>query len=221
MKKYKNELRELTLIFWKTFYNQLQSFKNSEYIYIWLSGWNSLIEFYKIIWYNFEKIEKQIRDKFIFFYLDERKVSFNSFDSNYFLTLNIFLQDLIDKKLIDKNQILIPKFDWSYWLKIKSLDFSFFWVWEDWHIASIFPNHTESWIEQLGFIDIKNSPKLPKERISISKTLIHHIKFPYLFFIWNNKNLIYNSFLNETNEINLPAVLLKKNNKLIVFKSNP
>jgi 6-phosphogluconolactonase/glucosamine-6-phosphate isomerase/deaminase len=55
----------------------------------------------------------------MFFYLDERIVSFDSEESNYNLTKRLFLNELIENKLIEEKQILTPLFSTSYLKDIK------------------------------------------------------------------------------------------------------
>ncbi len=78
---------------------------------------------------------------------------------------------------------------------------------EDCHIASLFPNHPSIKSKSRLFINVKNSPKPPKERISASPSLLSKTTTTLLLF-YNKKE----AFLNYTNESSVkecPAKILK------------
>ena len=90
------------------FLNSINSLKNNKKIVIWLSWGSSLTIFYSDFLNIFEQIEKSIREKIFFAFLDERIVDFDNDDSNYKQLKNQFLDDLINNWYINQVQILLP-----------------------------------------------------------------------------------------------------------------
>ena len=184
------------------FLKSLEEQKNNEKIVIWLSGWNSLKIFYGELKDNFWKIDKTLRNKIYFCFLDERVVDFESDDSNYKLCKNLFLDELVTKWLIKQEQILLPDFslkdyEIDYFNKVQKIDIWLFWVGEDWHTCSLFPNHKLLDDDTYSYLKIWDSPKPPKNRITISKSMLEDIKYAFVFFIWESKQEALNNFLDE------------------------
>ena len=63
-------------------------------------------------------------------------------------------------------------------------------------IASLFPESKAIKSTHSGYIEIKDSPKYPKERISASSSLIRKSKVSLLLFIGNEKKEAYENFIN-------------------------
>jgi len=212
------DLEILKQEFLVNFLNSLKSIRNNEKIVIWLSGWNSLKSFYGVIKDNFGFIEKEIRDKIYFCFLDERIVDFDHEDSNYKLVKSLFLDYLLKQEYITKDQILLPNFQNSdflddYTRKVWVINIWLFWVWEDWHIASLFPNHNLLDNNSNNFLEITNSPKPPPRRITISKKYIENMDFWFVFFMWNWKKDAFNNFLDNTNDYKKTPCKLILNSK--------
>lgn len=204
----------------KEFLNTIYKFKEDKSVYIGLSWGNSIRSFYLNLKENFHKIPKYLRNKIIFFYLDERVVPFDSEQSNYKFTKELFLNYLIEEKFIKENQILIPTFDKTYLQNINKIQIWLIGVWEDGHIASLFPNTFKKQFKEMdNFILIDNSPKLPSKRFTCSFNLIKKIINPFVFFVWENKLNIYKEFLKEKNANKYPVCILKQNKNLIIFKN--
>jgi len=153
-------------------------------------------------------------DKIHIFMVDERHVSIDDKDSNFRL-INESLSDVISKKnlhpfiyqkdnYLKKYETEIKKFNGLYDIIILSSG-------EDGHIASLFPNHSSILDESEYYINIEDSPKLPKKRMSVSKRFLQKSKIGFLFFIGKEKNLALKKFKNEKiNFINCPAKLISK-----------
>jgi len=69
---------------------------------------------------------------------------------------------------------------------------------EDGHIGSLFPNHPSVFDNSGCFINVKNSPKPPPNRITMSKNMILRTKIGYLFIIGDNKKEAYKKFLDDS-----------------------
>jgi len=192
----------LNKLFFNEFLISLNIFKNNEIIMIWLSGWSSVLSFYEYIFNNYLEIAEDIRYKIKYCFLDERIVSLNDNDSNYKALKEAFLDNLIQKNLLKEENIIkidinsknIAK---NYNNKVKSIDIWLFWVWPDGHTCSLFPNHELLNNEEWGYLEINNSPKPPKNRITVSKNFIKNIKYAFIFFIWEWKKEAYLGFLNK------------------------
>lgn len=203
--------------FYDKFYKCIDELKNQDNIFIWLSWWTSLNNFYDWLIRLFENLDKKINEKIVFFLLDERFVPLEDDESNYKSIYNIFFSKLFKKNILTSKQVI--KFDISsgdnidnYSNKIKKIDIALFWVWDDWHIASLFPNHKLLLNEEKKYLEIYDSPKNPPHRISISKNMISSIIYSFVFFMWEKKKSALINFYNpEINYISSPVNLIKKN----------
>ena len=65
----------------------------------------------------------------------------------------------------------------------------------DGHIASLFPHHLSIDSEDPGFILVKDSPKPPPTRISMSPSMVRSCSRVFLFFISEKKREAYQRFL--------------------------
>lgn len=222
-----NNIGFLKKEFFKEFNKSLEKLKNKECIVIWLSWWNSLKEFYKELKINFYKIDLSIKDKIYFCLLDERIVSFDNDLSNTKLVKELFINELIEKWDLKVDQFLIPNFSennfaQNYFDLVKNIDIALTWVWEDWHICSLFPNNDILNKENISYIEIKDSPKEPKERITISKNMIKNIYYNFIFFIWETKKRALEDFFNpQIDYRNCPAKLvLESKNTILISDIN-
>ncbi len=211
---YKNKENDFII----NFIESIKSLEKKEKIVIWLSWWTSLNSFYDWLVNVFEILTKELISKIVFCFLDERFVPINHDDSNYKSNFTLFFSRLLEKKLINSDQII--KFDIekndsisNYSQKIKKIDIALFWVWPDWHIASLFPQHTLLSNEENNYIEIFDSPKPPNHRITISKNMINNIDYSFVFFMWETKRNALNAFLNENISYKYFPVKLVKNSK--------
>nr|MDD3720552.1 6-phosphogluconolactonase [Candidatus Gracilibacteria bacterium] len=188
---------------------------SKEKIFIGLSGGSSLDKIYDNLINSFEKIEKEILEKLFFCFLDERIVPIDNDDSNYKSVYKKFFSKLLEKNLIQKNQIInfdIQKNETikSYSNRIPKIDIALFGVGEDGHIASLFPNHKLLLNEENNYLEILDSPKAPSHRISISKNMINNINYSFIFFIGEKKKVALEKFLDKKIDYHkLPAKLIK------------
>ncbi len=188
--------------FLQYFLESLEKLKNNKRIVIWLSWGNSLKIFYEEIKNNFWCIDKNLREKIYFCFLDERVVSFEDEDSNYKLCKNLFLDQLIHDGYLQQEHILLPHFtldnySQDYFQKVQKIDIWLFWVGEDGHTCSLFPHHILLENKQYTYLKIDDSPKLPLKRITISKTMLQDILYSFVFFMWDTKKQGWKNFLNE------------------------
>jgi len=80
---------------------------------------------------------------------------------------------------------------------------------EDGHIASLFPEHNSIENDSEKLIHVKNSPKPPLNRMSISKNLLLKAKIGVLLFSGKEKKCAFQNYLNpDLNYRNCPAKLI-------------
>lgn len=180
--------------------NSLEKMWEKDYINIWLSWWNSILSFYKHLEENSHLIDKSIWEKINFGFVDERIVTFDDNYSNYWFLKGIFLDKLVEKKLIKDSQIKkiyinSKNISKDYTKSFPFIDIWLFWVGEDWHIASIFPKHQILKDKSNSYLQINDSPKLPKNRITISPLYLQSINTCFVFFIWEKKLKAFENFL--------------------------
>lgn len=151
------------------------------------------------------------------FMVDERLVPIDDQDSNFRLIKHELSGVIPDKNLhpfqFDDNK---PDFGLDqYEMEIKNFggifDIVLLSSGEDGHIGSLFPNHPSILDESEYCILVQNSPKLPKNRISISKKFLLRSKIGILLFVGDMKQEAYSKFLDENLDINIcPAKLVKQ-----------
>lgn len=203
--------------------NSFKSLKNNDRIVIWLSWWNSLKIFYEDFVNIFEGIDWEIREKIYFCFLDERNVPFDNDDSNYKLVKEIFLDELVKSWFIEQWQILLPDFglndyELDYFNKVQKIDIWLFWVWPDCHICSLFPNHELLKNKTYSYLKISDSPKPPKDRITISVSMLQDIKYAFVFFMWESKKIAFDLFVdNSINSSDCPVKLVEQCENIIVI----
>lgn len=178
------------------FFEKLESCKSQDKIIVWLSGGTSLELFYDILESVLSFTESSLVNKLIFIYLDERNVSFDSGESNYKLTQDLFLWNLVKMWRLKSEQIKILTSDnyKNYLDNYNKIDIALFWVGEDWHIASLFPSLSNEWDYTNNYTKISNSPKLPCERFTITPKGLEKIDLSFLFFIWEKKRWVYKKY---------------------------
>ncbi|MFB6214767.1 MAG: 6-phosphogluconolactonase, partial [Candidatus Bipolaricaulia bacterium] len=67
----------------------------------------------------------------------------------------------------------------------------------DGHVGSLFPGSSRLKEEKAEFLLVDDSPKPPKERVTISPRLIRKSTYPFLFFIGEEKRNAYECFRAE------------------------
>ncbi|MBW2998164.1 6-phosphogluconolactonase [Candidatus Woesearchaeota archaeon] len=164
-----------------------------------------------------KKIYENLRNKKIdwsrvhIFLIDERKVSLDSEESNF----KILNDELLKNIKIPSENVHPYNYDeetanyTEELFQLGGLDITVLSAGEDGHIASLFPEHPSIFNEEEGFIDVDDSPKLPKERISASASLILESDLCILLFIGEDKRKALKTFLRgrESTE-EFPATLV-------------
>ncbi len=191
--------------------NKLNKIKSKKHILMGIPGGRSVKEI-------FEKLSKSKIDwkKVHIFWVDERFVDLASNESNYMIAKNALIDNLIKSKKIPKENI--HAFDYKKGIKAYEKEFKkignyfdiiILGVGEDGHVASLFPENSIN-DDSEGFIHIKNSPKLPKERISASRKLLEKSDTAILLFFGENKKQAFENFKNKKTKVEkCPAKLVE------------
>lgn len=213
--------------FFNKFLNRLMMFSENENIMIWLSWWTSLDEFYDIILNKYKIIPEDIRNKIKYCFLDERIIELENDDSNYKQVKEKFFSKLIENNLLNEwniikinNNLKTKEIADKYNATIDKINIALWGVWEDWHIWSLFPLDNAIKSETNWYLYINNSPKPPKERITISPFKIKEIWHSFIFFMWEKKKNALLNFLKEELSIEeCPCKIIKKYNKFNLYSN--
>ncbi|MBS3139976.1 6-phosphogluconolactonase [Candidatus Woesearchaeota archaeon] len=150
------------------------------------------------------------------FVVDERMVPLNDPDSNFKLIYDQLLKELIEtgvlpfenihpfdvKKGINAYQKELEKFGGQYGLVVLSSG-------EDGHVGALYPNHHSITDKSPFFIAMADSPKLPKERMSASLSLLKKTEIAFVLFYGKEKEKAYGHFNNgKLDSANCPAKLV-------------
>ncbi|OIP52174.1 6-phosphogluconolactonase [Candidatus Gracilibacteria bacterium CG2_30_37_12] len=184
------------------FLERLYSLANQKTITIGLSGGTSLLSFYEALRDYFPSIPPSIQQKIRFAFLDERLVPLDHPESNYHLISEILFAPLLEKHLIQTEQIFAVQTDKeglekNYTTRVPIIDIGLFGSGPDGHIASLFPHHPGLQDIGNGFILIHDSPKPPSDRVSVSIPYIQNIPMVFIFFIGEGKREAYEQFLDK------------------------
>jgi 6-phosphogluconolactonase len=204
------------------FQNNILKFLSQEKVMIGLSWWSSLNNFFQDLSEILGALSEQQRNKIHFCFLDERLVALTHDDSNYKWVFHKFFAHLIEENILKSSQILTinlmsNNISKEYFDRIWSIDIALFWVWEDGHIASLFPHHPLLENTHLWYAPIFDSPKPPSQRITILPEEIKKIHVNYVFFIGEKKKWVYEAFMSEKNDREtLPVNILKNTQKCFV-----
>ena len=158
------------------------------------------------------------------FMVDERLVPLDNELSNFRL-INESLNDVISEENLHPFIYDEEKHDYSlasYESELKKYggfyDIVVLSSGEDGHIASLFPNHSSLNDESNFFIIEKDSPKLPRKRMSISKNLLQKTKICLLLFKGITKTKALKKFLDKDSDIySCPAKLVYSVDDSYVF----
>ena len=165
------------------------------------------------------------------FMVDERLVPLFSEESNFKLAKDLFINNLIEKNLLPKENVHAfitkekPDFglsDYENELRRygKNYDILILSAGEDGHIASLFPDHDSIKDNSEGYLLVKNSPKLPRKRVTISRKMILKSKIVMLLFLGKGKKQAYKNFLDNRNDFcSCPAKFVKNVENLYVLTS--
>jgi 6-phosphogluconolactonase len=138
------------------------------------------------------------------FMADERIVDMQSQESNYFQADNLLFSKIKkanaykfdpSKGINDYNKKFLE-------ITKGKLDLAVLGVGEDCHIASLFPGSKAIKYKKDGYVYVGNSPKPPKQRITLSAQTISNADSILLLFASDSKLSAYKKFLssNETKE---------------------
>lgn len=199
--------------------------QSQDRIMIALSGGSSLNDLYKFIRVNASLLDINVWSKIYFCFADERLVPLTDSESNYFQISQTFLDELVRKKYITQNQILKVPIGHSlahveYSHRVGKVDIALLGVGEDGHTASLFPNHASILSDEHGYILVKNSPKLPKERITLSKNALLAIPYLFMFFIGEKKMEAFKNFQNtKVSVLDCPCKLIQEHDQALVYSN--
>lgn len=175
-----------------------------------LPGGRSVQPFYRAIPKNYRILRREKWRKVHFFWTDERLVPPDYPDSNYRLARELFLDDLTEGGLIepgnvhrfpgetDDPEIALEKY--SEELNLVSdgrIHLPVLGVGSDGHVGSLFPERSQLNADGGKFLLVQDSPKPPKERITISPEVIRGSRYPFLFFIGKEKLEAYRCFRDQ------------------------
>ncbi|NQV08863.1 6-phosphogluconolactonase [Candidatus Woesearchaeota archaeon] len=166
--------------------------------------------------FNLLKHEKRIPwEKIHVFMADERFVLITNEESNFRLANETFVQNLPKENAhpftdIAEYETELKKYGDSYDILLLSAG-------EDGHIASLFPNHTSINDDSDHFVMVKNSPKPPPERMSISRKMVLNSKTALILFLGEGKKHAYQRFLEQGDVYSCPARLVKSVENSYVF----
>lgn len=147
------------------------------------------------------------------FMVDERLVPVNAPESNYKLAKESFIDELLAKELLPKENVHPFIIDTDYESELKKIKDTYDVVLlssgEDGHIAALYPNHPSTKDDSDFFITMYDSPKPPKDRITISRKLLLKSKVAILLFLGKKKEEAYRKFKDDNIDINsCPAKLI-------------
>jgi len=158
------------------------------------------------------------------FMVDERIVPVANEDSNFKLAEDSFINDLVEKgKLPQEN--LHPFFEHrgvevyteEFKQYGKEFDLVLLSAGEDGHVGALFPNYT---IEEDGdyFIELDESPKPPKARVTASRKLLERSGTAIVLFFGDKKKKAYEKFKDSKTSVeSCPAKLVEKVKDSYVF----
>ncbi|MEK6957579.1 MAG: 6-phosphogluconolactonase [archaeon] len=155
------------------------------------------------------------------FMADERVVPLNDNESNYKQANEIFFSKangihahafIAHEGIDDYNKKFLA-------ITKGKLDLLVLGVGEDGHIASLFPNSMEPGEKGEGYVMVKDAPKPPKERISLSVGAIKNAEKTILLFASESKKPAFENFMNaKVKQNDCPAkIVLNSNARVFVY----
>lgn len=200
-----SELENKLVEFISTDFNNFMKDEKSDFYYLALPGGNSIkkiLNLLSVAGIDWSRVKILLTD--------EREVSEHEQESNIKL-----IKDLLISKIdIPEDNLILP----TLGFEPEHIDFIILSAGEDGHIASLFPNHESILDETLGYIKVSNSPKLPSDRISLSKNTILKAKNVALLFFGPQKYDAFQDFNNPLlSEKECPAKLLEDIENLYVL----
>ena len=157
------------------------------------------------------------------FIVDERLVPIDHKESNFRLAKESFIEELINKGLLPKENthpFILNKSEpdsgiSAYQEEIKKhgsiYDIVLLSSGEDGHIGALYPSHHSIKDNSDYYITMHDSPKPPKDRMTMSKKLLSKSKVAILLFFGEGKRQAYNKFLDKSINISsCPAKLINQ-----------
>ena len=213
--KNKDELYQYAVSVIRDFINK--QLVSKEYVVLGIAGGRSAAGVFGLL-----KYELDIRwDRVHLFMVDERLVPLDDEDSNFRLVKEEFIDSLIEKGILPEENVhpFIPDEKGTdagvlrYETELKKYggvyDFMLLSAGEDGHIASLFPRHSSIKDESDYFLIVKDSPKPPRGRMTLSRNLLLKSKGVVILFIDEQKRQAYKDFMdNNPDYYSCPAKLV-------------
>ena len=214
--------QSLQISFWQEFLEALHHCCQQDEIFIGLSGGSSLDIFYEVLALNFPLLERTLREKIRFAFLDERIVPWDHHDSNNWQLRVKFLRALLETHTLQEEQILsvdtsLPDSQVQYSNRVPHIDIGLFGVGSDGHIASLFPSHPLLISESDSYLEILDSPKPPAHRITVSPMMIRDIGHVFVAFMQGKERALENFLDKKISLEKCPAKLLRQSGELVVL----
>ena len=153
------------------------------------------------------------------FMVDERRVPITDERSNYKQAHDMTFRLLLEKSIIPEENLhpftadMSPKEYTKELRRYGGFDISFFGVGGDSHIAGIFPNKDD----ENGFFALDDSPKPPKERMTLSRDMVTENELIFLLFFGETKRNAFEMFNNDSySSQEVPAKLALDTDTIVV-----
>lgn len=196
-----------------------------------LPGGRSVQPFYERIPEMADSLTQEDWRKVHFFWTDERLVPPTSSESNYGLAEELFIDELMSRDLVKPDQVhrfpgetSSPEEALASYSNALSrisdgvIHLPILGVGGDGHVGSLFPGSSQLREEKSEFLLVKNSPKPPEKRITISPGMIRESTYPFLFFIGEEKKSAYECFREEaTSYFDCPCKLANSGSSGICY----
>lgn len=207
-----NNPEELARRATEKFYESLdQLLSSEERVVVSLPGGSSVRSFYERIPRLSDFLSEPAWRRIHFFWTDERLVPRSSSESNFRLAEDLFLGELMGDDLIRPEQVhRFPGETTSPGRVLENysrdlarisdgvIHLPILGVGADGHVGSLFPGSSQLTEDRAEFLLVEDSPKPPKERMTISPRMIRESTYPFLFFIGEEKRDAYECFGEET-----------------------
>ncbi len=167
-----------------------------------------------------QKLSSQDLDwsKVEIFMIDERVVPLDNKDSNYQQVQELFLKRVNVKAhpfLIEKG---VEEYNQQFQRAGAHFDIIVLGAGEDGHVAALFPGHAVLKIKEKKYLQINDSPKPPKERITASPDIIRDADIIILIFSSAGKKKAYGLFIDQKiSQEKCPAKIALGAKELFVF----
>ena len=163
------------------------------------------------------------------FFVDERHLQLGSRDRNDTAVDELFTSELVRHEKLREAQIhraphlpgRLQESAHNYWNELQrfggTVDVALFGAGEDGHIASLFPGRSELAVDVPGILAVRESPKPPPERISMSPGLIASATAACVLFFGSGKRDAFDCFRDSRAQVaSCPAKLAASAKNLLV-----